>query len=191
MVFEKTKLLQNINRKEAKAWKELYRYFYGALCNYAVGITSDRLVVEDIVQDALITVWKSDLVFTDFRALTVYLYRSVHNNSLKYLRDRHVACKRMLQWQADQEEVEDTNFYRAVEEELIRKLKLAITALPEQRRKILQLSIDGLSVQEIAEQLNISVNTVKTQKKRAYTYLREYLRDSYFILILLGVLEKF
>ena len=45
------------------------------------------------------------------------------------------------------------------------------------------MSLDGCSVAEIAEQLHISVDTVKTQKKRAYAYLKEHLKEDFMLFI--------
>ena len=183
------KFLQGVNSKDPHAWKELYRSFYGALCNHAIGIVSDKTVAEDIVQECFITIWNTSLYFPQVQALTAYLYRSVHNNALKYLRDKTTDDARLQKWYEEQEEVEDSYFYQAIEEELIRKLREKIVPLPEQRKTILLLSIDGLSIQEIAEQLNISVNTVKTQKKRAYAYLKKHLQGGYLILFILEILK--
>ncbi len=178
--------LRGVNLKEAKAWKELYRFFYGALCSYATGIIVDDCIAEDIVQECLISVWRSELKFTAVKALSTYLYRSVYNNSLKYLRDKKTDKQRLFQWNEEQEEVEESYFYQAVEEEAIRKLRVAISKLPEQRKNILLLCFDGCSVQELADRLGISVNTVKTQKKRAYLYLKEQLKDSYILVVWVG-----
>lgn len=188
-MLNQEKFLKGINLKDAGAWKELYRYFYGALCSYASRIVADDAIAEDIVQECFITIWKSEIIFTETKALSVYLYRSVHNNSLKYLRDKNTDALRMQQWNNDQENVEEADFYPAVEEEMIRKLRVAISKLPEQRQAILLLSIEGLTVQEIADQLQISINTVKTQKKRAYAFLKEDLKDSYILLFWLDILK--
>ena len=77
------KFLQGVNSKDPHAWKELYRSFYGALCNHAIGIVSDKTIAEDIVQECLVTIWKSSLHFQDVKILSSYLYRSVYNNTLK------------------------------------------------------------------------------------------------------------
>ena len=109
---------------------------------------------------------------------------------VKYLRDKKTNDRRLSRWNSEQEETEEIFFYQAIEEEMIRKLRVAISKLPEQRQNILLLSSDGYSVQEIADRLGISVNTVKTQKKRAYVYLKEQLKDSYVLLFWLEILEK-
>ena len=168
---------------------ELYRYFYGTLCNYTTKIVVDETVAEDIVQECFISIWNSSLHFQEMKALSVYLYRSVHNNALKYLRDKNVDNQRLQRWSKEQDDVEDVDFYQAVEEELIRKLHVVIDQLPEQRKNILLLSIDGLTVQEIADQLNISINTVKTQKKRAYVFLKENLKQSLLLIYILEILK--
>ena len=97
------KFLKGINQKESDAWKELYRYFYGTLCNYTTKIVVDETVAEDIVQECFISIWNSSLHFQEMKALSVYLYRSVHNNALKYLRDKNVDNQRLQRWSKDKE----------------------------------------------------------------------------------------
>lgn len=183
------KFIQGINNKDPLAWKELYRFYYGALCNYSSSLVNETNFVEDIVQECLVVVWKSDLYFQNVKILTSYLYRSVYNNTLKYIRDKKVEDKRKTEWSLTQEELEDNMFYQAIEEDVIRKLRIAISRLPEQRQAIVQLSIDGLSIQEVALQLGVSANTVKTQKKRAYSFIKENLKDYFGLLLLLDILK--
>lgn len=188
-MLNQEKFLKGVNQKNPKAWKELYRYFYGALCNHLTGIVKDTTIAADIVQESLITIWNSAVYFPEMKALSVYLYRSCHNNALKYLRDRNVNNQHLQKWNNEQDEVEEAYFYQAVEEELIRKLRVAISRLPSQRQTIILLSLDGLTVQEIAAQLNISPNTVKTQKKRAYSSLKKQLEADLILLIFIHILQ--
>ena len=183
------KFIQGINNKDPRAWKELYRFYYGALCNYSSSIINEASVAEDIVQECLIMVWKSDLYFQDIKILTSYLYKSIYNNTLKYIRDKKVEDKRKSEWSLTLSEVEDDLFYMAVEEDVIRQLRAVIALLPDQRKIILQLSLEGLSVQEIAQRLGISINTVKTQKKRAYAFLKANLKHDFSLLVLLEILK--
>ena len=183
------KLLRGINRKDPMAWKELYRCFYGALCNYATRIIDDTGVAEDIVQECLISIWDSKLFFPKLKALSVYLYRSVYHNALKYLRDKVTDDQHLQKWCNEQTVIEENGYYEALEEELIRKLHETIARLPDQRKKILLLSIDGLSTRELADHLSVSINTVKTQKKRAYAYLKENMEQGFWLLFLLEILK--
>ena len=111
------------------------------------------------------------------------------HNTLKYIRDKKVEDKRKSEWSSTLSETEDDIFYMAAEEDVIRKLRAAIALLPDQRKTILQLSLEGFSVQEIALQLGISINTVKTQKKRAYSFLKENLKQYFSLLLLLEILK--
>jgi RNA polymerase sigma-70 factor (ECF subfamily) len=73
-------------------------------------------------------------------------------------------------------------------QEYYAELYLAIQKLPEQRRKILELAaFDSLTYKEIADRLEISVNTVKTQMGRAYQFLKEELDPNNFVLFQLLV----
>ena len=69
----------------------------------------------------------------------------------------------------------EENFYSVVREELFRKLRELIDRLPEERKKIMLMSLEGKSGEEIACDLNITIHTVKQQKYRAYKFLREQL----------------
>lgn len=61
----------------------------------------------------------------------------------------------------------------------------AIESLPEQTKKIIYLTLDGLKNQEIADQLNVSINTVTTLKKSGYKKLKIMLKEHYYLVVLL------
>ena len=72
-----------------------------------------------------------------------------------------------------------------IEEEVHREIIAAIDKLPPERRRVVELSMVGYSQEEIAEKLNISVNTVKTQKRKAYAFLREELQHLFVLFLML------
>ena len=175
MLPETKELIQGINQKDEKAWKVLFKSFYAPLCHYSSRILADEQVVPDIVQNTLVNLWTSSVRFENGKALTVYLYRAVWNNALKYLRDRNVEEERLKHWFEEEGEMSEENFYSVVREELFRKLRELIDRLPEERKKIMLMSLEGKSGEEIACDLNITIHTVKQQKYRAYKFLREQL----------------
>ncbi len=178
------KFLEGINNKKTNAWQTLYRNFYGSLCNYAAKISNDTGIAEDIVQESLVSVWHSNLVFSSTKGLLTYLYKSVYHNTLKYIRDQHSNEGKLKEYQQTLPTEEDA-FYQAIEEEVINQLRIAIDRLPGQRKRILQFCMEGRTVSEIANLLQVSENTVKTQKKRAYAYIREMLEHQYLLFLLL------
>ena len=133
MLPETKELIQGINQKDEKAWKVLFKSFYAPLCHYSSRILADEQVVPDIVQNTLVNLWNSSVRFENGKALTVYLYRAVWNNALKYLRDRNVEEERLKHWFEEEGEMSEENFYSVVREELFRKLRELIDRLPEEK----------------------------------------------------------
>ena len=84
----------------------------------------------------------------------------------------------------DSVEDEDMIYALTVKEEIIRQLYYYIEELPSEQRRIILMRIEGYTWEEIAERLDISINTVKTQKTRSYKFLRERLGDSMNSIIL-------
>lgn len=184
MAIDTQEILKGVNEKDLKAWKKLYESYYAALCAYANHILKDPDTAQDVVQDTLIKIWNTDRTFPDIREFTWYLYRAVYNNSLFYLRKKNVqeaACRSL---EIDDCEMPDDQFARTVEEELIRQIYVYIEELPEERKKIILLSLKGHSGKEIAGILGISINTVKTQKNRCFKYLRDKLKDSVLLFLI-------
>ena len=64
--MERVEFLEGVNRKEDKAWNELYQYFYAPLCCYSARITRNENAAEDIVQGCLVRLWHSSVCFGDF-----------------------------------------------------------------------------------------------------------------------------
>ena len=166
-------IVAGVNRKDEKMWGDFYDRFYTALCVYVSKILPVPDAVEDLVQDVFISVWEGKRTFSDIKELTNYLYRACYNNTLLYSL-------------AEEESVEDEDMIYAltVKEEIIRQLYCYIEELPSEQRRIILMRIEGHTWEEIAERLEISINTVKTQKTRSYKFLRERLGDSVHSIIL-------
>lgn len=182
--------LDGINKKSERAWKELYRYYYAPLCSYADRLTGEEGLGEDIVQECLIRMWRTGLEFADLRALTSWLYKSVYNASISVLREKK--SKERLYSELPQEELagEGDAQKMALREEVIRRFYEVLYKLPRQQQDVLLFSLRGLSVSGVAKEMNISENTVKTLKKRAYLFVREHLESRYLHVFLFLLSDK-
>ena len=165
--MEYRQFLDGVNRKEDKAWVELYDYFYAPLCCYAAKIMGNDQMVEDVVQGCFVKLWLSTVCFEDIKVITAYLYRAVYNAALNFVRDQKRSKKAHEVWMGQVVSDESDAVEMALEEEAITRFYTVITRLPEQQRDILLRSMKGERVRDMAEKLGISENTMKTQKKRA------------------------
>ncbi len=181
------RFIENVNKKREGAWREMYRKYYPAMCNYASKIVKDADVAEDIVQDCFIKIWDSGTQFPDASSLVAYLYRMVYTRSLNSVRDRGIAQELYEKWGNNllEDQEDDLVIECAVEEDVVNKFYEAVDRLSEQQRRVLFMSMEGCKVKDIAEQLGISENSVKTQKKRAYAFVREELGEGLAMLIFL------
>lgn len=155
-----------------REFESLFRALYLPLGMYALRIVEDADSAEDLVQDAFLKVWQqleSGTVIDNFKA---YMYRSVRNGCAGYLKGRRETVGLETLPEIDDETV-DTSIRDA-------KIWKAIDSLPVRCREIFLLSKrDGLSNDEIAEELGISVKTVKNQMTKAFSRLRQSLSDGH------------
>ena len=173
-------LTKQISRGDENAFKVLYEEFFHALlavaCKYVETETA-----EDIVQDTFFKLWNAPQKFVQITDLRFYLYRSVQNQCLNYIRDRKVEEN----YRNETELVSEDFFYNVLlEEELFIRLRGAINELPEKYKEVISLNLEGLSDKEIDLHLGISIDAVKQQKKRGKERLREKLNHPLLILLI-------
>ncbi len=174
-------LFAGINRRDISAFKVLYDEYYKALVLYAVNFVGRTNVAEDIVQELFVTIWEKQLMFLSFTSFRVYLYNSVRNASLDYLKHQDVEAKYIESLSESYREIDDSG--ELVEEEVRRLLYKEIDRLSPQMRKIFLMYMEGKKNEEIARTLNVSTETIKTQRKRALKLLKSRLGSLYFVCI--------
>lgn len=187
--------LSEVKKGNEEAFKSLFDHYYDGMCLYANSIVHNHEAAEEIVEDIFIYLWCNISKITILTSLKNYLYRSVHNNCLKYIdklrtRNKHLDINNYLP-----EDVEILYPYNEniplseiIIKEIEEKAEAVLHALPDQCKEIYILNrYENLSYGEIAAKLNISVSTVKTQMGRAFQKFRENLKDyiPFVILIIL------
>lgn len=161
---------QDLGNREA--FRFIYERYYQPLCLFA-----SRLVgkddAEDVVDDVFLGVWKKQLRFDGENHLKSFLYLSTRNSCLNLIKGRSRSGERQHQFTLGLDEFEADHLYHLLEAEVLRELTEAVYGLPPQCQRVVQLAFfEGKSNLEIAEALNISVHTVKNQKRRGLDLLR-------------------
>lgn len=164
-------------------FREVFNRFYLPLKAYAFRIIDDETIVEDFVQDSFLHIWEARERFYSIPAIKSFLYTTVRNSCLIYLRHQKVKERNeseIARWILLEDEEKNI-----LEDEVNTMLYEAIKDLSEKSRDIVIMTLNGSSNIDIAKELNISVNTVKTVKLRAYRVLRKRLKGIQWLLLFL------
>ena len=142
---------------------------------------------EDIVQDCFVHIWRSRRLENFEGELDRFMFQAIKFRAINYVRDQYRRDR--LADNISEENDELPTYFQ--EEEVGKEIELlhyTISCLPDECRKIfLMACLDDMKYREIAETLNISINTVKTQMKIALRFLREHLTRDTFSSILLFI----
>jgi len=166
-------------------FEALFLKHYKFLCLIGNQLIGDLDVSKDLVQEFYIDFWRRRETLQLSGSFQSYATRAVKNLCISYLRkleatkakENQLAVEESFDPQVDAE----LQFDR---ENLDIKLRAAIDKLPTACRNIFMLhNFEGLTYAQIAERNNISINTVKTQIKRAYAFLRTELPNQPFVFI--------
>ena len=152
----------------------LFRNYYSELCSYANTWLKDTDAAEDVVQEVMFRIWvnRASLVITT--SVKSYLYRAVRNSSMNVL--KHVNIREQYKEQRTVDQTEEIDTLEI--SELQQKIRHAIDLLPIERKKVFIMSrYEGLTYNQIADILGISVKTVENQMGKALKFLREELSD--------------
>lgn len=162
-------------------FKKLFDEYFYTLVLFSEHYLFCRPDSESLVQDTFIALWKKRCDFAEPRAVKAWLYATVRNKALNVLKHRKIESE-YAEALAVERESEAYYMKSLIDEETRRLLLAAINSLPKYCREVCLLNFDGLDNQEIAKVMNISVDTVKFHKKKAYRLLREKLGDYFYLL---------
>jgi RNA polymerase sigma-70 factor, ECF subfamily len=180
--------LLSFRQGEEQGFAWFFRQLYPSLTLYSFKMTGDKEASEEIASTAFIKIWEKHERFNDADSIKAYLYRIVRNDALKYLhkeKQQSAAKREVIYLYGNQNEKD--HFNNLVTAEISRELLNAINSLPAECSKVFRLMyIEGKSIKETAEALQLSPSTVKTQKKRGIEALRKSLHLS-IVLIAIAV----
>jgi len=178
--MEELILIQKIKLGDEKAFQYVFDTHYGLLCSIASEFLKDDFLAETIVGDVILYLWEKRETIEIQSSLRAYLVKAVRNKCLNYKELQYVVKETRL---PEHEELLDAkgNFLFSdnqplallLEKELELEIEKSINDLSDECRKVFELSrFEQKKYEEIAQELNISVNTVKYHIKNALAKLR-------------------
>lgn len=164
-------------KQHMASFDDLFKYNYRPLCLYALHYVQDVDLAEDIVQDSYASLWEKLQEGDHVLNLKSYLYMMVRNRCLDHLRKKGLPTESLKPYDTygiiDDDDAQERSQTEA-------RLWTAIDSLPEKCREVFIMSKrDGLKYEEIAEELGLSVNTVRNQISKALKVLKEGVHKLY------------
>jgi RNA polymerase sigma-70 factor (ECF subfamily) len=176
-------LLARLKNGDVSAYKELFDIYFMPLCIYSLKFNNSFQQSEDIVQDVFVKFWNEKTYLESIKSIGPYLFKSVKNNTLMHLRKNSKYIFEDIENEVL--EVLDEEVDIVALDEVKKKLFIEVEALPTKSKEVFKaIVLDGLKYKEVAKQLDISVNTVKTHYSRALKQLRKSLQLIVFLLLI-------
>ena len=171
---DNSRIVKALKKGDSTAFEAVYKAYSGLLRTYATNILQDTDAAYEVVQDAFMAIWLNRKSLDDTKSLRNYLLRAVHNNSLRLIKAEEIRMAReekaMEEQMMDWEEV-------PVSSQRNELLIPAIERLPEQSRKVLQMSYwEEKKNAVIADELSISIRTVETILYKVKKKLRKEIK---------------
>lgn len=173
MILSDLEILNKLKKEDYSGFKNLFDQYYKPLCIYSLKYCDSFSQAEDIVQDFFVKFWDDKLYKKLDGSIGPYLFKAIKNNTLLYIKNKSKYRFENIENQVNGLIYDEGIDYESLEKEKI-KLYKEIDALPEKCREVFKvIVIENLKYKEAAEQLGVSVNTVKTHYSRALKQLRK------------------
>jgi RNA polymerase sigma-70 factor (family 1) len=178
LTYNEIELLSHIAQGDERAFTVIFQHYYAILKPFVRKYTDSRIEADEIIQQTFIRVWLNRDKLPEIQNFHAWIFKIVSREYLLFLRGKMQVQKGIDQLSQHQRNVPEAempqdNFQLS---EMRHHISEAVNLLPEQRRRIYQMSRDeGLKIFEIADELSLSPNTVKNALTTALKQIREYL----------------
>lgn len=177
-------LVESLKEGKEKAYVYLLEKFHRILYNYALTLTHNPTLAQDLVQNVFLKTWRHRGKLSPEFPIRSFLYKAVYNEFLNaYQQNKAMMLLHKKYVESTRETVESLDETNA--QRLIELINSEIRNLPAKCQRIFILSKkEGLTNHEISEFLNISNKTVENQITKAFKILKMRLEEKYYLVLL-------
>ena len=180
-------IIRLLETGDERCMKMMFDTYYQALCTYVMRYLISMEDAEDIVQTVFISLWNNKRGQEFSGSLRAYLFGAASKASLQFMRDRGKAYFVDIELHVDDFQEEMSRDNEVELEKMKEYLYAAIEDLPANPKKVLTAIVfNNTPYKMVAEEMGISVNTVKTYYARALQALRKSLDGKTFCLLFLS-----
>lgn len=170
-------LVIDIRNDSVDAFKLLYNRYNKKLYYFSLRYLSDLEEAEELVQSVFISIWEHRQSLDATMPVKNYIYKSAVNYIYNYLKKKAIRA-RFVESELQKGELQSNQTYDQIFfHDLEKSISSIVKTLSSQQQKIFKLSrFEGLSHEEIAKDLDLSVRTVENQIYRALKIIKSKLK---------------
>jgi RNA polymerase sigma-70 factor, ECF subfamily len=174
-------LMHLVRKGEARAFEVVVERHQSAAFGLAYRMTGTRATAEDVVQEALVSLWRSNARYDRARgSVRTWILGIVHNRAIDALRRNAVHDKRRASDEGIEErfEASDRTDVEVARREEADEIRTALRELPPEQGRVIELAYyGGFTHVEIAEMIDEPLGTVKGRMRLGLTKMRGALSD--------------
>ena len=175
-------LIEEYKRGSVKAFEKLYKKYASKMKGVAYRYVNDSFIAEDILQESFVKVFNKIKTFEPTGPFEVWLRRVVVNTSINYYNSQKREMERMSEFALSPENENTDDNFDDEDSYTMQELMEAMNLLPGGYKLVFNLyAIDNYSHKEIAETLNITEGTSKSQLFKAKAFLKKTLQSKKII----------
>jgi RNA polymerase sigma-70 factor (ECF subfamily) len=174
-------LMHLVRKGEARAFELIVERHQSAAFGLAYRMTGTRATAEDVVQEALVSLWRSNARYDRARgSVRTWILGIVHNRAIDALRRHNVHDRRRASDEGIEERFEaaERTEVEVARREEADEIRAALRELPPEQGRVIELAYyGGFTHVEIADMIDEPLGTVKGRMRLGLTKMRGALRE--------------
>ena len=177
--MDDSSIIERVKKGDVESFSLLVEKYHRRLLAFIYRLIGDRAMAEDLGQEVFLQVYKSLKDFDTARGtpFSAWLFIAARNRCISELRSRQgkeqAPIEEAFSLAAEELAIDDALIEQEQREALLRSLSL----LPAQYRSAITRSLQGASLQEIAEKEGVSAGTVKSRLFRARELMKAFVKE--------------
>jgi RNA polymerase sigma-70 factor, ECF subfamily len=169
--------IRQFKNGDREAFSQIFEQYSKKVYYFALGYLKTKSEAQDTVQEVFIRLWEKRVLLDEEKSISGFIFTLTYRHIIDLFRKKQATQTLFDQILQDTQKESSNTEEEVLFNELNSMYQQAIEQLPPKRKEVYLLSRhEGLTYQEIAYRLNISIKTVEHQISDALQFLRNYLQ---------------
>lgn len=180
-----SELARKIKSGEKNAYQELFERYAPRIYQFSLSYLKNKSDSEELVQDVFLKIWEKRETLDQSKNIKAFIFKIAVNTIYDFIRRKNIESAYKEFAGSNFESQHDSTWHQVIFDEMVDNLDVLVGQMPQERQKIFRLSReDGLTNEEIALKLNLSIRTVENQLYRAISFLKKHFRTDSLLTML-------